>query len=137
MTAKEPSSRARGASCVRIGVAFAFAVGLFCFAEGVATSPYRTPEFRMLMQIKEISPSFGLSIERMVFEKSFSSVEMSATVTRLYNWIIENKYPRITEFLDALDEDDAHTIFELFQHLILLQSACGVLVTRLNYGKSY
>jgi hypothetical protein len=124
VTAKESSSRARRARCVRLGAAaFAFAMVLLFFAAGGGASPYRTPEFRMLMQIKEISPAFGESIERMVFEKSFSSVEVSAAVTRLYNWIIDNKYPRIAEFLNALDEDDAHTIFELFQQDTTVTSA--------------
>jgi hypothetical protein len=78
-------------------------------------SAYYTQETRMLMRIKEIAPSFGGALERMIFQRGFARIDCRKATENIYKWIQDNQFPHITLFLESLTEDDVATLIELFK----------------------
>jgi hypothetical protein len=97
-----------GFVAARVALALAF---VFAVTGPARASGYRTPESRMLMQIKDVAPDFGM---RLVFQAGPGDPGASKAVRRLHEWLTNNRYPRISEFLQILSDDDVRTIYELF-----------------------
>lgn len=106
-----PQSRGIRFVAAQMALALAF---VFVIASPPRAAGYRTPESRMLMQIKDMAPDFGMRLEVLVFQAGSGDPGAAKAVRRLHAWLTDNEYPRIREFLQILSEDDVRTLYELF-----------------------
>ncbi len=82
------------------------------------TNAVRTNELvetSLLFEIENVSRNFARNLDKIVFTEGFMKVETRNALQRLVTWAKENKYPRLSEFLDVLSENDIRTLFDVFQ----------------------
>jgi len=72
-------------------------------------------ESQHLLHIEAVSRNFKNRLERIIFSSTFVQVAHREALEKMTIWIRDNKYGRLPEFLDALDQEDVETVFSAFQ----------------------
>jgi len=102
-----------GIALLTIAIVFSCSLLFPCRTSGIA-DPYSV-EYRDLVRIENTSGKFRKYLERIIFSHSFISVSHREALSSAAEWVDSNQYPRISEFLDILEEDDVRTLFEVFK----------------------
>jgi murein DD-endopeptidase MepM/ murein hydrolase activator NlpD len=129
------------AAAGRAGLRFAFAI-LTVIAAVIAlrtvAPSYNAPsnyESQLMTQVENKSRKFSRNLERIVFEQGFMRAESRDALKRLVDWLNDNRYARISEFLDILSREDARTLFEAFKRERTIGS--DELLPVMENGESY
>jgi len=93
-------------------VIFVLSLSFPARSAGTAASSYET---QLFLNIEQHSRPFYKKIQRIIYGKGYMEVESQSALIRMVKWLDDNKYPRINEFLDALDDDDSLKLLNCFK----------------------
>jgi murein DD-endopeptidase MepM/ murein hydrolase activator NlpD len=92
---------------------FAAAAAFPCRAH--ATHFINSVDSQLFYEVERVSKPFAKKLDLILFNDGFIRAETRDALMRFAAWLKNNKYPRLAEFLDRLDDDNARVLFDVFR----------------------
>ncbi len=86
-----------------------------CAGRADAVRPNDLVETSLYYELEIVSRDFAKNLDRVIFTEGFMKAETRTAFQLLVKWAKENEYPKISEFLDNLSEENVRTLFDVFR----------------------